>query len=103
MMSQGNFIDLRWSSFHGNILKQFEDVRASQDFCDVTLACDDEGLDEAHRIILASGSMFFHKLLSSDRLGSNPVLTIRNGKIVETNIGKLETTDTREWIHKDGK
>jgi hypothetical protein len=67
-----SFIDLKWRNFQKNIPQTFEDVRASQDFCDVTLACEDEGLVEAHRIILASGSIFFQKLLSSGRLGPNP-------------------------------
>ena len=72
MKNIDSFINLKWRNFHENIPQTFEDLRASQDFCDVTLACDDEGLVEAHRIILASGSIFFQKLLSSGRLGSNP-------------------------------
>ena len=72
MKNIDSFINLKWRNFHENIPQTFEDLRASQDFCDVTLACDDEGLVEAHRIILASGSMFFQKLLSSGRLGPNP-------------------------------
>ena len=71
-MRQRNFIDLRWSSFHGNILKTFEDVRASEDFSDVTLACDDDCIVEAHKLILASGSIFFHKLFSAGRFKSTP-------------------------------
>ena len=46
---------------------------------------------------------FHYRASLADSLGSSPVLTTRNGKIVETNIGKLETTDMREWINKDGK
>ena len=72
MKDQEDFIDLKWSSFQENSPKTFEEVRASKDFSDVTLACDDEGLVEAHRIILASGSIFFQKLLSAGRLGPNP-------------------------------
>ena len=54
-------------------------MRASQDFSDVTLTCEDEGLVEAHRIILSSGSLFFQKLLSGGRLGLNqkPLLYLR--------------------------
>ena len=54
MINQEKFINLVWSSFHGNIPNTFEEVRASQDFSDVTLACDDEGLVEGHKMILAS-------------------------------------------------
>ena len=72
MKDQEASIDLKWSRFQTNFPKTFEHVRASKDFSDVTLACDDEGLVEAHRIILASGSLFFQKLLSAGRLGPNP-------------------------------
>ena len=79
MKNQEAFINLAWSSFQTNFPKTFEEVRASQDFSDVTLACDDEGLVEAHRIILSSGSLFFQKLLSGGRLGLNqkPLLYLR--------------------------
>ena len=64
MKNQEAFISLAWSSFQTNFPKTFEGVRASKDFSDVTLVCEDEGLVEAHRIILSSGSLFFQKLLS---------------------------------------
>ena len=66
------FINLAWENFQTNIPQAFQKVRSSEDFCDVTLVCDDEGLVEAHRVILASGSQFFQKLLSTGRLGPNP-------------------------------
>ena len=49
---------------------KLQNVRTSHEFSDVTLACEDECLVKAHRIILASGSLFFQKLLS--RLGGHP-------------------------------
>ena len=72
MINQDKFVNLVWSSFYTNVPKTFEDVRASQEFSDVTLACDDEVLVEAHKMILASGSTFFQKLLSAGRFRSNP-------------------------------
>ena len=72
MRNQDKFVNLVWSSFYTNVPKTFEDVRASQEFSDITLACDDEGLVEAHKMILASGSTFFQKLLSAGRFRSNP-------------------------------
>ena len=71
MMEKG-FINLAWENFQINIPQAFQKVRSSEEFSDVTLVCDDEGLVEAHRVILASGSLFFQKLLSIGRLGPNP-------------------------------
>ena len=72
MENSKGFINLVWDSFQSNIPRTFQDVRSSQEFSDVTLACEDDGLVEAHRVILASGSSFFQKLLSSARLGRHP-------------------------------
>ena len=71
-MTGKGFIDLAWENFQTNIPHAFHKVRISEDFCDVTLACDDQGLVKAHKVILASGSMFFQKLLSTGRLGPSP-------------------------------
>ena len=72
MENNKGFINLVWDSFQSNIPRTFQDVRSSQEFSDVTLACEDDGLVEAHRVILASGSTFFQKLLSSAGLGRHP-------------------------------
>ena len=70
MNTNEGFINLTWDSFQANIPQNFQNVRLSHEFSDVTLACEDECLVKAHRIILASGSLFFEKLLS--RLGVHP-------------------------------
>ena len=63
---------LAWGSLKTNVPKAFQNVRSTGEFCDVTLACEDDSLVEAHRVILASGSVLFQKLLSSGRLRQNP-------------------------------
>ena len=71
-MTGKGVIKLAWENFQSNLPHTFHKVRLSEDFCDVTLACDDEGIVKAHKVILASGSQFFQKLLSTERLGFNP-------------------------------
>ena len=65
--------------------------------------CTETETESKTKILRMWHNGFHYRASLADSLGSSPVLTIRNGKIVETNIGKLETTDTREWINKDGK
>ena len=65
--------------------------------------CTETETESKTKILRMWHNGFHYRASLADSLGSNPVLTIRNGKIVETNIVKLETTDTREWIKKDGK
>ena len=54
-----------WTDFQKNVTETFQNVRLSTDFSDVTLVLDgDNGLVEAHRVVLAAGSTFFHRVLS---------------------------------------
>ena len=65
-MKAKDTLQLLWSDFQTNVVDSFQNIRATQDFSDVTLACDGDGsLIEAHRIILANGSSFFQQILSS--------------------------------------
>ena len=60
-MSSENFC-LRWNDFETNINEAFRDLRASKDFLDVTLVCEDEQI-QAHKVILSACSSFFHSML----------------------------------------
>ena len=54
---------LQWNDFRENIKNVFKNLRESNDFTDVTLACEDGQQVEAHKVILAASSPFFQKLL----------------------------------------
>ena len=45
--------------------KTISDLSESNNFCDVTLFCNDGHLLNAHKIILSSGSLVFNKLVSN--------------------------------------
>ena len=53
---------LKWSEYHNNIGAAFIDLRAEQDFFDVTLACEDSQV-EAHKVVLSACSPFFRNIL----------------------------------------
>merc|ERR1712129_635343 len=62
-------LNLQWNDFQNNISTAFGCLRGKPDFSDVTLACEDGQQVEAHKVILASSSPFFKKLL---KLSNHP-------------------------------
>ena len=75
-MDTAETILLEWSAFQTNRSSSFHNVRLSQDFSYVTLACNDyEGTIEAHRILQTAGSSFFQRILVEERTcHSHPLL-----------------------------
>ena len=51
------------NDFKGNVNSAFGKLRDDKEFSDVTLVCEDGKQMEAHKVILASSSPFFEKIL----------------------------------------
>ena len=65
-MKQEESLLLQWSDFQENLSTTVGNIRERTEFCDVTLACEDDNDDmpvAAHRIVLSSGSSFFDRIL----------------------------------------
>ena len=58
---------LQWNDFKEKANALFENLREDHDFTDVTLACEDGKLVEAHKVILAAASPFFKTLLTKHK------------------------------------
>ena len=58
---------LRWCEFKENINSTFGRLRNDKEFTDVTLACEDGQQMEANKVILASSSPFFEKILQNSK------------------------------------
>ena len=58
---------LQWNDFKENANALFENLREDHDFTDVTLACEDGKLVEAHKVILVAASPFFKTLLAKHK------------------------------------
>ena len=54
---------LQWNDFKENVNSAFGNLRDDKEFTDVTLVCEDGQQMEAHKVILASSSPFFEKIL----------------------------------------
>ena len=58
---------LKWNVFQENVNSAFSNVRKDNNFCDVTLACEDGHQVEAHKVILAAASPFFANILNRNK------------------------------------
>ena len=66
---------LRWKNFQSNVINSFRNVRADEDFSDVTLVGDDRAPVSAHKLVLASSSDYFKNILKHKQ-GSNAQLIL---------------------------
>merc|ERR1711934_1336585 len=73
---------LKWNDFQDNTRCAFGNLREDNDFVDVTLACEDGQQVEAHKVILASSSPFFQKLLGRNK-HPRPLIYMRGMKSVD--------------------
>ena len=58
---------LKWNDFQENVNTAFGSLRDNKEFSDVTLACEDGQMFQAHKVILASSSPTFHHLLKVNK------------------------------------
>ena len=58
-------VSLRWNDFQADVASDFKKLRGSDDFTDVSLVCNDGQKFSAHKVILASSSLFFQHLLTT--------------------------------------
>ena len=62
-MKSKDDLQMVWSEFLTNTVKSLSSIQVTHDFSDVTLACDNAELVQAHRFILSAGSSFFETIL----------------------------------------
>ena len=70
---------LKWNDFQKNINTSFGSLRKDEDFSDVTLASEDGKQIEAHKVVLAASSPFFHNMLKKNK-HSHPLIYMRGIK-----------------------
>ena len=58
---------LQRNDFEENVNSAFVKLRDDKEFTDVTLVCEDGQQMEAHKVILASSSPFFEKILKKSK------------------------------------
>jgi len=66
---------LQWSSYEGNFSAYLKDLRASNDFFDVTLACEDDQV-HCHKLVLSSCSSLLLKLFRQN-VHPHPLLYLK--------------------------
>jgi len=70
---------LKWNDFQQNTNTAFGSLRNDNDFSDITLACEDGQQVEAHKVILAASSPFFHTMLRRNK-HPHPLIYMRGVK-----------------------
>ena len=73
---------LAWKEFQTSACSTFNDLFGDQNFADVTLACDDGKQIKAHKVILASSSLFFKTILLQNP-HQHPLLYLKGIKLRE--------------------
>ena len=70
---------LKWNDFQENVNAAFGNLREDCEFADVTLACEDGKLIEAHKVILAASSPFLQNILRRNK-HPHPLIYMRGIK-----------------------
>ena len=78
-MSNSEKFFLKWNNYKDNIVHAFGSLRTDNYFTDVTLACEDGQQVEAHKVVLASSSPTFQRLLEQNK-HSHPLIYMRGMK-----------------------
>lgn len=73
---------LKWNEYQENIVSGFKDLRHDKEFTDVTLACGDGQLAEAHITVLTTFSPLFKSLLKTKK-HQHPLIFMRGMKFEE--------------------
>ena len=73
---------LKWNDFQENVNSAFSNMRKDNNFCDMTLACEDGPQVEAHKVILAAASPFFANILNRNK-HSHPLIYMKGMKSEE--------------------
>ena len=80
----GQFAILKWRDFQANAAHSFENLRGTDNFCDVTLVSEDQRKVLAHKVVLAGSSQYFHNVLKNTN-DSHPLLCLNEVQITELN------------------
>ena len=69
-------LSVKWEDFQINISASFEELRAGNDFADVTLACEDQDF-EVHKLVLSASSPVLKALLQRTKKQTQPMIYMR--------------------------
>ena len=67
---------MQWKDFKESVNSAIGKLRGKKEFTDITLVCEDGQQVEAHKVILASSSPFFEKLLQKSK-HPHPLIYLR--------------------------
>lgn len=78
-MEATKYFCLRWNEYSKNMCESMKEIQENADFCDVTLACDDDQI-EAHKLVLSSCSPLFKTILRRNQ-HKHPIVYLKGVKM----------------------
>ena len=66
---------LKWNDFQSNVSRSFSQLRAEEEFFDVSLVSDDQKMMSAHKLVLSASSPYFKHILTTNK-HSHPLLCL---------------------------
>ena len=81
-MAPSEKLCLRWDDFAANLSSAFYDLKEDKDFTDLTLVCADHQQVEVHKVVMASNSHFFKKVLKNIK-HNHPLVYLKGIKIAD--------------------
>ena len=81
-----------WNDFEENTIKSVSQLRNEEEFCDVTLVSDDLKRIMAHKVVLASSSEYFKKILKTNK-HSHPMLCL-------TGISSMDLENVLNYVYQ---
>ena len=81
-MAPSEKLCLRWDDFAANLSNALYDLKEDKDFTDLTLVCADHQQVDVHKVVMASSSHFFKKVLKNIK-HNHPLIYLRDIKITD--------------------
>jgi len=81
-MAPSEKLCLRWDDFAANLSNALYDLKEDKDFTDLTLVCADHQQVDVHKVVMASSSHFFKKVLKNIK-HNHPLIYLRGIKITD--------------------
>ena len=81
-----------WNDFEENTIKSVSQLRNEEEFCDVTLVSDDLKRIMAHKVVFASSSEYFKKILKTNK-HSHPMLCL-------TGISSMDLENVLNYVYQ---
>jgi len=80
-MADGDYFSVQSKEFEGNLKCFWQELQGENDFCDITLACEDKQL-QTHKFVISKSSPVFRNILKLNQ-NPHPVIYLKGVKYID--------------------